>query len=99
MDIYSAKRPDGTLTIMVINMTDSRERMSRCRYEGMYPKQAEVWLFDATHNAEDLGQQVMSADGRVVFASAVDHAVWYWEIRRTYETENIMHNLEREITN
>jgi hypothetical protein len=63
--VYAAKRTDGTLTLMVINLTDSEQRVPLA-IQGMLPKQADVWRFDATHNAMDLGQQGMPADGRVV---------------------------------
>ena len=63
--VYAAKRTDGTLTLMVINLTDSEQRVPLA-IQGMLTKQADVWRFDATHNAMDLGQQGMPADGRVV---------------------------------
>ena len=62
--VYAAKRKDGTLTLMVINLTDSEQHVL-LQIQGRQPKQAEVWRFDATHNAVDLGQQGMSADAGV----------------------------------
>jgi hypothetical protein len=63
--VYAAKREDGALTLMVINMTDFEQRIP-LQINGKTPKQAEVWLFDATHKAEDLGQQAMPSNGAVV---------------------------------
>ena len=63
--VYAAKREDGTLTIMVINLADNEQTMS-LQIQGKTSRKAEVWRFDATHNAEDLGQQSMSPDGVLV---------------------------------
>jgi alpha-L-arabinofuranosidase len=63
--VYAAKRTDGTLTLMVINLTDFEQRIP-LQIKGKTSKQAEVWLFDATHKAEDLGLQAMPANGAVV---------------------------------
>ena len=65
VSVYAAKRADGTLTIMVINLKDSDQRVS-LMIKGMSPKQAQVWLFDASHNAEDMGEQPFPADGVLV---------------------------------
>jgi hypothetical protein len=50
---------------MVINLTDSQQQVP-LQIQGMQPAQAEVWRFDATHNAVDLGQLAMPADGKLV---------------------------------
>jgi hypothetical protein len=63
--VYAAKRTDGTLTLMVINLSDSQQQVP-LQIEGLQPKQADVWRLDATHNAADLGQQGMPADGGLV---------------------------------
>jgi hypothetical protein len=63
--IYAAKRTDGALTLMVINLTDSEQQV-QLQMRGMVPKRADVWRFDATHTAVDLGQQDISAEGGVI---------------------------------
>jgi len=63
--VYAAKREDGTLTILVINLSDTEQHIP-LQVRGVALSRAEVWLFDATHNAEDLGQQSFSLDGALV---------------------------------
>jgi hypothetical protein len=63
--VYAAKRTDGRLTIIVINLTDVEQRLL-LQIQGLKPSRAQVWLFDATHNAEDLGVQSIPSDGTVV---------------------------------
>jgi hypothetical protein len=62
VSIYAAKREDGTLTLMVINLADGEQRVA-LQIQGKSPRKAEVWLFDADHNAEDLGEQKFPEDG------------------------------------
>ena len=62
VDIFAAKRADGTLTIMVINLSDTEQRIP-LQVKGIQLKEAEVWLLDATHNAENLGTQAFASDG------------------------------------
>ncbi len=65
VSIYAAKRPDGTLTIMVINLSDSEQRVP-LQINGLSPSSAEVWFFDKDHDAEDLGKQLFPGDGNLV---------------------------------
>ena len=62
--IYAAKRADGSLTVMVINLADDGKRIS-LDIKGKNPRRAEVWLLDAKHMAEGLGEQTFPADGVV----------------------------------
>jgi hypothetical protein len=64
VDIFAAKRADGTLTLMVINLSDSEQTVP-LQIAGMKPAAAEVWLLDVEHNAENLGSQPFPADGTV----------------------------------
>jgi len=54
LDIFSATRPDGTITVMVINLS-LEDKTKPIRIEGLSKAQAEDRLFDPTHNAEDIG--------------------------------------------
>jgi len=64
VDIFAAKREDGTLTLMVINLSEAEQRIP-LQVKGTKPTEAEVWLLDAAHNAENLGLQAFPADGVV----------------------------------
>ena len=64
VDVYAAKKPDGSLTVMVVNLTDYEKHLP-LQIKGMKPAEAQVWLFDAKHNAADLGVQTLRSDGRV----------------------------------
>ena len=62
VDIFAAKRNDGALTLMVINLSDMEQKVP-LQVAGRQLTEAEVWLLDATHNAETLGVQAIPADG------------------------------------
>jgi alpha-L-arabinofuranosidase len=64
VDIFAAKRADGALTLMVINLSDVEQR-ALLKVNGVKLKEAEVWLLDAAHNAENLGTQPLPAEGVV----------------------------------
>ena len=64
VDIFASKRPDGALTLMVINLADTQQVLP-LKVQGVTLGQADVWLLDATHNAEALGLQTLPADGRL----------------------------------
>ena len=63
VDIFAATREDGTLTFMVINLSDT-EKQIPLQIKGKKMTEAEVWLLDSTHNAENLGLQTLS--GKIV---------------------------------
>ena len=65
VDIFAAKREDGALTLMVINLSDTEQRVP-LQVKGVKLTQAEVWLLDATHSAENLGVQAFPSDGTVL---------------------------------
>jgi hypothetical protein len=60
VSIYAAKREDGTLTLMVINLSDT-EQQAPLRVQDMTLSKAGAWLFDVTHKAEDMGSSDLSA--------------------------------------
>ncbi|HNB51036.1 MAG TPA: glycoside hydrolase family 44 protein [Anaerolineales bacterium] len=63
VDIFAARREDGALTLMVINLSDVEQSIP-LQVQGLELTEAEVWRLDATHNAENLGTQSIS-DGSV----------------------------------
>jgi hypothetical protein len=65
VDIFAAKREDGALTLMVINLSDIEQRLP-LQVKGLELTEAEVWRLDATHNAENLGVQTFSSDDPVL---------------------------------
>ena len=62
VSIYAAKRADGSMTIMIINLSDAVLRVP-LQVQGKQPSRAQVWLFDAQHNAVDLGERTLPEDG------------------------------------
>jgi hypothetical protein len=63
--IYAAKREDATLTIMIINLSDTEQRVP-LQVTGGQPVRADLWRLDASHNAEHLGPQDLPADGVLI---------------------------------
>jgi len=64
VDIFAATREDGTLTVMVINLSDEAQNIP-LQIKGQKLTEAEVWLLDVTHNAENLETQTFSSEGTV----------------------------------
>ncbi len=59
--IYAAKRDDGALTLMVLNLGDD-EVTKTLQIDNFTPAaNAEVWRFDADHNAEQIDAQDLSS--------------------------------------
>jgi alpha-L-arabinofuranosidase len=54
LSIYAAKRQDGALTIIVINLS-LEEKTKALQINGRDQIQAETWLFDPDHKAENMG--------------------------------------------
>ena len=54
LSIYVARRDDGSLTVIVINLA-LEEKTKAIQIEGQTEVQAEVWLFDPSHQAESIG--------------------------------------------
>jgi hypothetical protein len=61
LSIYAAQREDGALTVMVINLS-LEEKTKAIRIGDQTEVQAEVWLFDPTHNAENVGTMELSKE-------------------------------------
>lgn len=65
LSIYGALRDDGALTLVVINL-GSEERTETLMLDGVEPAEpAELWLFDAQHQAEYVGEQPL-VDGEPI---------------------------------
>ena len=63
--IYAARRDDGSLTLMVINLADDAQQRT-LRLDNFTPSgPAEVWRFDHDHNAEQL-DDLSLADGDII---------------------------------
>jgi hypothetical protein len=57
--IYAAKRDDGALTLMIVNLAPD-EMTRTLQIDGFTPGgEAEVWRFDAEHNAEQIDAQAV----------------------------------------
>ena len=63
LSIYSARREDGSLTVIVINLS-TEEKIMPIRIEARSEVQAEAWLFDATHKVENVGKADLSNEVR-----------------------------------
>ncbi|MFN8413848.1 MAG: glycoside hydrolase family 44 protein [Anaerolineales bacterium] len=61
LSIYAAKRSDGKLTIMVINLS-LQEQTKLLRIAGQDSAKGEAWLFDPSHKAEDIGPVDLSEE-------------------------------------
>ena len=62
--VYAAQRDDGALTVMAINLGDGEQTVT-LDLAGASPAEAEVWLLDKEHSAENLGVQPWPAAGTV----------------------------------
>jgi alpha-L-arabinofuranosidase len=59
LSIYAARRADGALTIIVINLS-AEEKTKAVQLEAQPQVQGEAWLFDASHKAENVGESDIS---------------------------------------
>lgn len=60
LSIYAARREDGALTVMVINLS-LEEKTKAIRIGDQAQVQAKVWLFDPDHKAENIGEVKLSS--------------------------------------
>jgi hypothetical protein len=69
VSITAALREDGALTLVIVNL-GPEEKTKPLQLNGFKPKgAAEVWLFDAEHQAEQIGEQAI-ADGSQIAVPA-----------------------------
>jgi glycosyl hydrolase family 39 (putative alpha-L-iduronidase) len=59
LSIYAAQREDGAITVMVINLS-LEEKTKAIRIGNQAQVQAEAWLFDPEHKAENIGEIELS---------------------------------------
>lgn len=62
VNIFAAKRADGILTLIVINISDVEQHVP-FQIKGLKLKETDVWLLDAMQKAENLGTQSFVTDG------------------------------------
>lgn len=65
VDIFAARREDGALTLMAINLSDTEQRIP-LQVKNIKLAEAEVWRLDSTHASENLGVQAFATDGTVL---------------------------------
>jgi len=59
VSIYAARRADGALTVLVVNLS-LEEKTKTIRIEEQAQVHAETWLFDPDHKAENIGTLELS---------------------------------------
>ncbi|MBC8508983.1 MAG: hypothetical protein ISR58_16660 [Anaerolineales bacterium] len=64
VSIYAAKREDGALTLMVVNLNDDAESVP-LQFKGEMPSSAQLFLFDTEHQAQDMGNITFPNDGNL----------------------------------
>jgi len=69
LSIYAARREDGALTVMIINLS-LEEKTKAIQIGDQTPLEAEAWLFDPDHEAENIGT-VELTDGIGVPAQSI----------------------------
>jgi hypothetical protein len=62
VSIYAAKRDDGTLTVMIVNLNSNSQSVP-LQFKGKAPSSAQLFLLDAEHNAADMGNVTIPKDG------------------------------------
>lgn len=63
--VYAAKRPDGTVTVMIVNLGAAAATKPLTVIGGGASTTAETWLFDASHSAEKVAATALTAGGSV----------------------------------
>ncbi len=63
--VYAAKRADGTLTVMIVNLGSTAATKPLTVIGGTTADSAETWLFDASHNAEKVAETPLAPGGSV----------------------------------
>jgi hypothetical protein len=61
LNLYAAKRKDGSLTLMIVNLNDDA-RSAPLTIKGVGSANAQLFLLDADHRADDMGAVILQAD-------------------------------------
>jgi hypothetical protein len=64
VNIYAAKRADGALTLMIVNLNSTAQTVP-LQVNGSQPASAQLFLLDPEHNAQDMGSLTLPTDGRL----------------------------------
>ncbi len=64
LSVYAATRPDGALTLMLVNLADG-EQSATLDLKGKTPKSAEAWVLDATRQATPVEAGTILSNGKV----------------------------------
>lgn len=65
VSVYAAKQADGTLTVMIVNLGSTAATKPLTVIGGTTADSAEIWLFDASHNAEKVAETPLAPGGSV----------------------------------
>src|SRR5207253_8388152 len=63
--VYAAKRADGTLTLVFLNVSDQSKTKPLVIPGLASSAQAQVWLFDATHQAAKTGTAAIAPGAQI----------------------------------
>jgi hypothetical protein len=70
VSIYASKRPDGTLALMIVNLSATTQTKP-LTILGWWGTSADTWLFDKTHKAEKIGTAPLGDSGVTLPAESV----------------------------
>jgi hypothetical protein len=63
LSVYAAKRHDGALTIMVVNLS-LEAKVKPIQIAGQPSAKGEAWLFDPNHSVENMGKVELNGEGQ-----------------------------------
>lgn len=64
VSIYAARREDGTITLMIVNLNDEAQIVP-LQFKARAPSTAQLFVLTPEHNAQDMGNITLPADGNV----------------------------------